>query len=83
MEQTFDWDNYVADMKDAKVENFFNYNNGKLDMLCRQTTADGRQMPDYKFSAKELTSPIGLFFTCELAWLEFSKVGYYPWANAQ
>ena len=36
-------------------------------MLCRQTTADGRQMPDYKFSAKELTSPIGLFFTCELA----------------
>lgn len=83
MEQTFDWDNYVADMKDAKVKILFNYNNGKLDMLCRQTTADGRQMPDYKFSAKELTSPIGLFFTCELAWLEFSKVGYYPWANAQ
>ena len=54
-----------------------------VSLTCRQTTADGRQMPDYKFSAKELTSPIGLFFTCELAWLEFSKVGYYPWANAQ
>ncbi len=83
IEAAFDWDNYVADMKDAKVKILFSYNNGTLDMLCHQTTADGRQMPDYRFSASALTSPIGLFFTCEAAWLEFLKVGYYPFASME
>lgn len=83
MEQAFDWDTYVTDMKDANVKILFNYTNGTLDMLCHQTTADGRQMPDYRFSASSLTAPIGLFFTCELAWLEFTKVGYYPWASME
>lgn len=83
MEQAFDWDNYVADMKDAKVKVLFSFSGGTLNMYCRQTTADGRQMPDYKFSASSLTAPVGLFFTCELAWLEFSKVGYYPWATME
>lgn len=83
MDQAFDWDNYVADMKDAKVKILFSYSGGKLDMYCTQITADGRKMPDYKFSASGLSSPIGLFFTVELAWLEFSKVGYYPWAKME
>ena len=83
MEQAFDWETYVADMKDAKVKLLFSFNGGTLNMYCKQTTADGRQMPDYKFSASALTAPIGLFFTCELACLEFSKVGYYPWASME
>ena len=83
MEQAFDWDNYVADMKDAKVKILFSYSVGTLKMDCRQTTADGREMPRYKFSAKELNAPIGLFFTCELAWLEFLKIGYYPWMTVE
>lgn len=78
MEQAFDWENYVADMKDAKVKILFSYSGGTLKMDCRQTTADGREMPRYKFSASDLTAPIGLFFTCELSWIEFLKVGYYP-----
>lgn len=81
MESAFDWDNYVADMKDAKVKVLFSFQNGTLKMLCHQTTADGREMPDYRFSASSLGSPLGLFFTCELACLEFSHVGYYPWAS--
>lgn len=83
MEHAFDWDTYVADMKDAKVKILFSYDAGTLKMDCRQTTADGREMPRYKFSAKELTAPIGLFFTCELAYLEFLKVGYYPWLTVE
>lgn len=78
MSHEFDWDNYVADMKDAKVKILFSYANGQLNMDCRQTTADGREMPRYKFSVPEISAPIGLFFTCEGAWLEFYKVGYYP-----
>lgn len=83
MEQAFDWDNYVANMKDAKVKILFSFNGGTLKMDCRQTTADGREMPRYKFSASDLNAPIGLFFTCELAWLEFLKVGYYPWMTVE
>ena len=76
----FDWDSYVADMKDAKVQVFFSYSNGTLKMECRQWKADGTRMPDYFFSTP-VASPVGLFFTCELAWLEFFKVGYYPFAT--
>lgn len=76
----FDWDNYVADMKDAKVQVFFSYENGTLKMECHQWKADGTRMPDYFFSTS-VASPMGLFFTCELAWLEFFKVGYYPFAT--
>lgn len=83
MESAFDWESYVADMKDANVKILFSFAGGKLDMYCTQTTADGREMPPYKFSASALSAPIGLFFTCELAWLEFFKVGYYPWATME
>ena len=83
MDQAFEWDTYVADMMDAKVKILFSYTGGTLKMDCRQTTADGREMPRYKFSAKDLTAPIGLFFTCEQACLEFLKVGYYPWLTVE
>lgn len=79
---SFDWDNYVADMKDCKVKILFNYKGGKLHMLCKQVTADGRQMPDYQFTSA-VEAPIGLFFTVELAWLDFSRIGYYPWATVE
>ena len=83
MESAFDWDTYVADMKDAKVKILFSYAANTLKMDCRQTTADGREMPRYKFKASGLTAPIGLFFTCELAYLEFSRIGYYPWMTVE
>jgi hypothetical protein len=83
MEHNFDWDNYVADMKDARVQVLFSYSGGNLTMLCHQWTADGRQLPDYRFTCSSLTSPIGLFFTCELAYLEFTKIGYFPAASMQ
>lgn len=81
MGQEFDWENYVADMKDCKVKILFSYQNSTLNMVCHQTTADGREMPVYTFDVSNLSSPIGLFFTIELAWLDFSKIGYYPWAS--
>lgn len=81
MTQAFDWDNYVADMKDCKVKILFSYGDNTLNMVCHQTTADGREMPVYTFDVTNLGAPIGLFFTIELAWLDFSKVGYYPWAS--
>ncbi len=81
MGQEFDWENYVADMKDCKVKILFSYQNSTLNMVCNQTTADGRAMPVYTLDVTNLTAPIGLFFTIENAWLDFSRVGYYPWAS--
>lgn len=80
-EASFDWDTYVADMKDAKVKILFTYADGTLTAFCKQVTADGRIMPDYKITGKNLTLPMGLFFTVDGCWLEFIQSGYYPWAT--
>ncbi|MCH5237129.1 MAG: hypothetical protein J1E95_04945 [Muribaculaceae bacterium] len=83
MEQSFNWDTYVADMKDCKVKLLFSYDGDMLKMVCHQTKADGEEMPVYKFTSAGMPAPIGLFFTVELAWLDFSRIGYYPWAIAE
>lgn len=80
-EQTFDWDNYSKDMIDAKVKIIMSYDGGTLSLYNTTVTADGRMMPDYRVTAKEIPAPIGLFFTVDGSCLEFSKVGYYPWST--
>lgn len=80
-EQTYNFDTYAADMVDAKVKIIMSYDGSKLTIFNTTTTADGRQLPDYKITANEIPAPIGLFFTVDGSCLEFSKVGYYPWST--
>jgi len=80
-EQSFDWDTYSKDMIDAKVKIIMSYDGNKLVIYNTTVTADGRLMPDYTITAKEIPAPIGLFFTVDGSCLEFSKVGYYPWST--
>ncbi len=68
-------------MVDAKVKIIMSYDGSKLTIFNTTTTADGRQLPDYKITANEIPAPIGLFFTVDGSCLEFSKVGYYPWST--
>lgn len=78
----FDWSTYVDDMTDAKCRVYFETDGtGKFTMVAHQTTADGRTMPEYRYSNGGFTFPLGIIFTCESSWLEFSKVGYFPWVD--
>lgn len=74
----FDWTTYVADMKDAKCCVYFSRFGENLTMVARQTTADGRKMPEYRYNGIIPDPDLGIFFTMELAWLEIHKVGYFP-----
>lgn len=81
LEHGYDFDNFVADMKGAKCKVFFDYANQTLTMTALQTTEDGRKIQPYTFTTPGVAAPVGIFFTCELAWLDFSRVGYYPWLD--
>lgn len=81
MTQSFDWTTYVEDMHNATCRVYFDYTNSKLTMVCRQTKEDGTAMPEYRFETPGVAAPVGLFFTCELAYVDFLKVGYFPWVD--
>ena len=81
MTSGFNWDTYVSDMHNANCRIYFTYDGSNLTMVARQTTEAGEAMPEYRFVTPGLTLPIGLFFTCELAYLDFLKIGYFPWVD--
>lgn len=80
----FDWTTYIDDMTDAKCRVYFKTDaSGQFTMVARQTTADGRAMPEYRCKGDGFTFPLGIIFTCEGSWLDFSKVGYFPWVDME
>ncbi len=71
-------------MTDAKCRVYFKTDaSGQFTMVARQTTADGRAMPEYRCKGDGFTFPLGIIFTCEGSWLDFSKVGYFPWVDME
>ncbi len=80
MTQSFEWETYVADMSNSFHRVYFSCDGSKLTMVSRARKTDGSPFPEYRF-VTEVSSPVGLFFTVELAWLDITKVGYFPWVD--
>lgn len=83
MTQAFEWDTYVADMSNSYHRVYFNYVGGKLTMISRANKTDGTPFPEYRFEVPGLDAPVGVFFTVELAWLDITRVGYFPWVDLE
>lgn len=81
MTHGFDWDTFVSDMHNATCRVYFTYENSTLTLVARMNREDGSAIPEYRFVTPNLPLPIGLIFTGEGCWLEFTKIGYYPWAD--
>ncbi|MCC8120245.1 MAG: hypothetical protein LIP09_16095 [Bacteroidales bacterium] len=81
MTANFDWDTFISDMNGATSRIYFTYENGTLTLVARQNRADGTEIPEYRFVTPGVSLPVGLIFTCEGSWLDFQKVGYFPWAD--
>lgn len=79
--QSFDWDTFISDMQGAKSRVMFSGNGNELLIVARQWKADGTEMPIYKFQNDGFPLPLSLIFTCEGCWLDFVRIGYYPWCD--
>lgn len=77
----FDWDTFIADMQGATSRVMFNCDGNNLLMVARQWREDGTEMPIYKFENDGFGLPLSLIFTCEGSWLDFVRIGYYPWCD--
>ncbi|MCM1451776.1 MAG: LamG domain-containing protein [Clostridium sp.] len=78
---SFNWDTFIADMQGARSRVMFRCDGDELLMVARQWKADGTEMPIYKFQNDGFALPLSLIFTCEGCWLDFVRIGYYPWCD--
>lgn len=76
--QSFDWTTYVADMHGADCYVRAKYDSGTVTIDAKQKTAEGVVMPAYSYY-QAATGELGFFLTAELASLDLTSVGYYPY----
>ncbi len=81
MTSSFNWDTFLADMQGAKSRIMFRSDGDDFLMVARQWKADGTELPIYKFEVDGIALPLSLIFTCEGSWLDFLRIGYYPWCE--